>query len=165
VGLIAGASGRRNLVGDMTGSTGTPARPYRDADGRFGTLAGLLAMSLAGLVAGAVVLALFDGVFALLGLGDFGRVNGWLAVIVPVMLLVEDFRAWRGERARLVAAPVALAVGVAAGLVAAGLAGAAPPLLSGAVGALVCTLGYAPVWFHGVRAGGRRGGSGSGGRA
>ena len=125
--------------------------PRRDGEGRVTGLADLVGVTLAGLVIGVLALVLFDGVFSLIGLGTFGRANGWLAVILPVWLFVEEFRAWRGGPARVVSALVALAFGVVAGLLAAGLASALPPLWSGAVAAVVFSLAYAVVWFYGIR--------------
>ncbi|MEU9505879.1 hypothetical protein AB0D32_06325 [Micromonospora sp. NPDC048170] len=124
--------------------------PRRDADGRVLTLGDLLGVSLAGLVIGVLAVALFDWAFALIGSGDFGQANGWLAIILPAWLFWDDFRAWEFGAARVVAALAAAAVGVVAGLVAAGLAAGLPPLLSGGLGAATFTLGYAVVWFHGV---------------
>ncbi|HEX5741986.1 MAG TPA: hypothetical protein VFY17_10610 [Pilimelia sp.] len=107
-------------------------------------------MLLAGVVCGVLALAAFDGMFAVAGWGGFGETNGWLAVILPLMVAVEEFRAWSGW-GRVLAAVGALAVAVAVGLLAAGLVDG-PPLFGGAVGAVVTTALYAPLWFHGVRA-------------
>ncbi|RKN48354.1 hypothetical protein [Micromonospora endolithica] len=125
--------------------------PRRDAEGRVATLGDLLGVSLAGLVIGLLALMLFDLVFASFGAGEFGRANGWLAVILPAWLYWEDFRAWEFGAARVVAALTGGLLAVAAGLVVAGLVAGAPPLLSGGLGATVFTLGYAMIWFHGVR--------------
>ncbi|MEW2383744.1 hypothetical protein AB0873_16895 [Micromonospora sp. NPDC047707] len=125
--------------------------PRRDADGRILTLGDLLGVSLAGLVVGLLAVVLFDWAFALFGAGEFGRANGWLAVILPVWLYWEDFRAWEFGAARIVTALAAGAVAVTAGLVVAGLAAGLPPLLSGALGAAAFTVAYAVVWFPGVR--------------
>ncbi|MGW4500725.1 hypothetical protein ACWENR_19185 [Micromonospora sp. NPDC004336] len=124
--------------------------PRRDADGRILTLGDLLGVSLAGLVVGLLAVLLFDWAFALVGSGDFGRANGWLAVILPAWLFWDDFRAWEFGAARVVAGLVAAAVGLVAGLVVAGLAAGLPPLASGGLGAAALTLAYAVVWFHGV---------------
>ncbi|HEY2950121.1 MAG TPA: hypothetical protein VGJ53_17270 [Micromonosporaceae bacterium] len=123
----------------------------RDAQGRLIRAVDLLGLTLGGFVVGIMALVLFDGAFALLGFGDFGRANGWLAVILPGWLFVEDFRAWRYGPARVVAALVAAGVGVGLGLVAAGLAGGLPALVSGGTGALVASVAYALIWFYGVR--------------
>ncbi|MER7455557.1 hypothetical protein [Micromonospora sp. NPDC126480] len=125
--------------------------PRRDAEGRIVTLGDLLGVSLAGFVIGVLAVVLFDWAFTSFGAGDFGRANGWLAVILPVWLYWEDFRAWEFGAARVVAALVAVGVGLTAGLVVAGLAAGLPPLVSGGLGAAAFTLGYAVVWFHGVR--------------
>ncbi|QGN45873.1 hypothetical protein ACN26Y_05975 [Micromonospora sp. WMMD558] len=125
--------------------------PRRDADGRILTLGDLLGVSLAGLVVGLLAVVLFDWAFASFGAGEFGRANGWLAVILPVWLYWEDFRAWEFGAARIVTALAAGAVAVTAGLVVAGLAAGLPPLLSGALGAAAFTVAYAVVWFPGVR--------------
>jgi hypothetical protein len=132
--------------------------PRRDAQRRIVALPDLVGITLAGAVAGAVALVVLDGAFALLGLGDFGRVNGWLAVILPVMLLVEEFRAWRGTRARIAVALVAAVLAVGTGLVIAGLADGLPNLAAGMIGAITFTLVYALLWFYGIRAAGGRAG-------
>jgi hypothetical protein len=123
----------------------------RDAQGRLIRAVDLLGLTLGGFAVGIMALVLFDGAFALLGFGDFGRANGWLAVILPGWLFVEDFRAWRYGPARVVAALVAAGVGVGLGLVAAGLAGGLPALVSDGTGALVASVAYALIWFYGVR--------------
>jgi hypothetical protein len=125
--------------------------PRRDADGRINTLADLLGVTLAGLVVGLLTLVLFEWTFALIGLGKFGRANGWLAVLLPAWLFVEEFRAWRFGAARVVAALVAGGLGVVIGLLAAGLAHDLPPLVSGAAAAAAFTVSYAVIWFYGVR--------------
>jgi hypothetical protein len=127
------------------------AFPRRDAHGRFVDLRELLGMTLAGLVAGAVVLVVFDALFALAGLGTFGNINGWLAVILPTMFLVEDFRAWRGVRRRVLVAFAAAVVGLGLGLLVSGLASPLPNLFSGGLGAAALTITYVVVWFYGIR--------------
>lgn len=124
--------------------------PRRDAEGRILTLGDLLGVSLAGLVIGLLALLVFEWAFAAIGADGFGRTNGWLAVILPLWLFWDDFRAWEFGAARVIAALVAGAVGVFAGLLAAGLAAGLPPLASGALAAAVFTVGYAVIWFHGV---------------
>jgi hypothetical protein len=131
------------------GTDGGPTR--RDAHGRVIRSVDLLGLTLAGLAVGIAALLLFDGGFALLGAGDFGRANGWLALILPAWLFVEEFRAWSGGPARVVVAAVAAAVALALGLLAAGLAADLPALVTGGLGATVAALGYALIWFHGVR--------------
>ncbi|MGY3515182.1 MULTISPECIES: hypothetical protein [Micromonospora] len=124
--------------------------PRRDADGRIVALGDLLGISLAGLVIGLLALLLFDWGFATVGAGDFGRANGWLAIILPAWLYWEDFRAWEFGAARVVAALVAAGLAVVGGLVVAGLADGLPPLLGGGLGAAAFTVVYAVVWFTGV---------------
>ena len=131
--------------------TSETAFPRRDDRGRIAGISDLLAMTMAGVVAGAVVLLLFDAVFAMLGLGKFGAINGWLAVVLPAMVLVEDFRAWRGERARIPVALLGGALGIAAGLIASGLAADLPGVASGAIGVAVFTVVYTVMWYHGMR--------------
>jgi hypothetical protein len=125
--------------------------PRRDGKGRIEAMPDLLGRTLAGLTVGIVALVLLDGTVELFGLGDFGRANGWLALILPAWLFVEEFRASAPGPARVLAAVVSAAVAVALGLVAAGLVGGLPPLASGAIAAAVAALSYAIVWFYGVR--------------
>jgi hypothetical protein len=125
--------------------------PRRDDRGRIEVLPDLLGVVLAGLVIGVLALVLLDWAFALVGVGDFGRANGWLALILPAWLFVEEFRAWGSGPARVLAALVGAALGVALGLLAAGLAGDLPPLASGAIAAAVAALTYAVVWHSAVR--------------
>ncbi|MDG4827923.1 hypothetical protein O7627_01235 [Solwaraspora sp. WMMD1047] len=135
----------------MADETNSAGFPRRDADGRIVGLADLAGVVAAGFVIGLLALILFDWVFDLIGLGEFGRANGWLAVILPAWLFVEEFRAWRSGPARIAAALVAFALAIASGLLAAGLLDGVAPLWSGALAAAVATLAYAVVWFSGVR--------------
>ena len=128
-----------------------PSVPERDADGRIVSLTHLVGFAAGGTVLNVVALLVIDGLIALIGLSDFGRSTGWLAVIVPTMIYVEDFRAWAVHRERWLVAPVALVIGVGVGLGVVALIDGLPPLVSGAVGALVAVLVYAPVWFLGIR--------------
>lgn len=125
--------------------------PRRDDDGRIMALTDLIGMVLAGLVIGVLTLVVFDWAVALLGLDSFGRANGWLAVILPAWLFVEEFRAWGPGPARIAAAFVAAAVGITSGLLVAGAAATLPPMASGALAAAVFALAYALIWFLGVR--------------
>ena len=125
--------------------------PRRDDEGRAVALPDLLGITLAGVVIGVLALAVFDLAAASFGAGRFGGANGWLALILPVWLFVEDFRAWRYGPARVVAALVAAALGMACGLLVAGFAQELPALVGGALGAAVFTVVYATVWFAGVR--------------
>lgn len=128
-----------------------PERPRRDADGRIAAIGDLLGVALAGLVAGMAVLLVFEAVIALVRLSSFGDTSGWLVVILPVWLFTEEFRAAQFGAPRVVVALLAAGFGAAAGMTAAGLAHMFPPLVSGAVGATALTLGYALIWFYGLR--------------
>ncbi|GAA3936679.1 hypothetical protein [Actinoplanes auranticolor] len=127
-------------------------RPRRDADGRLVTVGDLVGVALAGWVTGIVVLLLFEGVMSLARAFDFGSSSGWLALILPVWLFTEEFRAAGYGAYRIVVAALAAGFGIAVGMTLAGLAAASfPPLVSGAVGALGLTVVYCLVWFYGLR--------------
>jgi predicted RecA/RadA family phage recombinase len=125
-------------------------RLRRDADGRIVAVGDLVGTALAGLVAGAAVLLVFEGLMSLATLSTFGSANGWLILILPVWLFVEEFRAASYGALRVVVALLAAGFGLAAGMTAAGLAAGVPPLFSGAIGAAVFTVLYALVWFYGL---------------
>lgn len=125
--------------------------PRRDENGRVTGLLDLLAISLATVLLGIAAVAGIDAVFTLFGAGRFGRVSGWLAAVLPFLVLSEDFRAWRPLRWRWAVALAAMAAGLALGLLAADAVTYLPPLWSGAVGATVAVLAYAAVWYFGVR--------------
>ncbi|HEX7745383.1 MAG TPA: hypothetical protein VF462_09010 [Micromonosporaceae bacterium] len=133
----------------MSDARGGGAR--RDGNGRIGALPDLLGRTLAGLTVGILALVLLDWAFELIGLGDFGRANGWLALVLPAWLFVEEFRSSVPGPARVLAALVSAAVSLALGLLAAGLAKELPPLASGAIASAVTALSYAVIWFYGVR--------------
>lgn len=135
----------------MAEKSATQVFPRRDADGRVFSLVELLAAALLGTIVGLAALALIDGVFALIGLGAFGRASGWLAAILPALLFFDDLRAWRGYGVRILVGLVAAGVAIGLGLVAAALVGDLPPMVSGAVGAAVAAAAYSPVWFVGIR--------------
>jgi hypothetical protein len=132
--------------------TKSERRPRRDADGRLVTVGDLLGVAFAGLVTGVVVLLVFEGIMALAQAFDFGSSSGWLALILPVWLFVEEFRAAGYGAYRIVVAALAAGFGVAVGMTLAGLAAETfPPLVSGAAGALGLTVVYCLVWFYGLR--------------
>jgi predicted RecA/RadA family phage recombinase len=132
--------------------TRTERRPRRDADGRLVTVGDLLGVALAGLVTGIVVLLVFEGIMSLARAFEFGSSSGWLALILPVWLFTEEFRAAGYGAYRIVVAALAAGFGIAVGMTLAGLAAATfPPLVSGAVGALGLTVVYCLVWFYGLR--------------
>ena len=135
----------------MTGTTHN-RHPRRDADGRLATLGDLLGVAFAGLVSGVALLLAFEGVMSLLRLSRFGDASGWLALILPVWLFVEEFRAAKYGAYRVVVALLAAGFGVAGGMTLAGLASPVfPALVSGAVGAAGCTIVYCLIWFYGLR--------------
>jgi hypothetical protein len=132
--------------------TKSERRPRRDADGRLVTVGDLLGVALAGLVTGIVVLLVFEGIMALAQAFEFGASSGWLALILPVWLFTEEFRAAGYGAYRIVVAALGAGFGIAVGMTLAGLAAATfPPLVSGAVGALGLTVVYCLVWFYGLR--------------
>jgi hypothetical protein len=132
--------------------TRSARRPRRDADGRLATFADLVGVALAGLVTGLVVLLIFEGVMSLTRLSGFGDSSGWLALILPVWLFTEEFRAAGYGAYRVVVAILGAGFGVAVGMTLAGLvAGIFPALVSGAIGALGLTVVYCLVWFYGLR--------------
>ncbi|GHJ50579.1 hypothetical protein Cs7R123_79210 [Catellatospora sp. TT07R-123] len=124
--------------------------PQRDESGKIVALTDLLAYTVVGVLLSVAAMAVFDGVFALLGLGRFGSLNGWLAAVFPAMIFVEQFRAARDWSARLPTALLAAVVGVGLGVLATGFAAGLPALVSGALGALVATVVYAVVWHTGL---------------
>jgi hypothetical protein len=131
---------------------------FRNKQGRLVGLGHLLGFALAGFVIGLAALLVVDAVLAWLDVSRFGRANGWLAVVLPVWLLVDEFRAWRGQPGRFTPAFVGALVALALGSIATGLASRLPPLASGAIGAAVAVLAYSLVWFYGIRWAGRRSG-------
>jgi hypothetical protein len=126
--------------------------PRRDRYGRAVSLAELLAAVIIGVVVGVGLLAGFDLILVALGAASFGSASGWIATVLPILLLVDDFRAWRtaGPR-RILAALAGAGLGVGLGLGAAHLMRETPPLVSGAVGATVLVGVYTVVWFVWIR--------------
>jgi hypothetical protein len=132
--------------------TESERRPRRDADGRLATVGDLLGVALAGLVCGVVVLLVFEAIMSATRLSHFGHTSGWLALILPVWLFTEEFRAAGFGAYRIVVAVLGGGFGVAIGMTLAGYAAAEfPALISGAVGALGLTIVYCVVWFYGLR--------------
>jgi hypothetical protein len=128
-----------------------PGMPRRDEEGRVRYLPELMGVAALFAVVNGVGLLLIDGLLAVFGLATFGRSSGWLVVILPAFLYFDDFRAWKAYRLRWLAAPVSALVGIVVGLFAAGFVPVDVPLVSGAVGAFVAVLAYAPVWWVGIR--------------
>lgn len=132
--------------------TRSARRPRRDADGRLATFADLLGVALAGLVTGLVVLLIFEGITTLTRMSEFGGSSGWLALILPVWLFTEEFRAAGFGAYRIVVSILGAGFGLAVGMTLAGLvSGLFPSLVSGAIGALGLTVVYCLVWFYGLR--------------
>ncbi|WP_106127273.1 hypothetical protein [Pseudosporangium ferrugineum] len=132
--------------------TQSARRPRRDADGRLATVQDLVGVALAGLVAGLVVLLIFEGVMSLVRASEFGQASGWIAIVLPVWLFTEEFRAAGFGAYRIVVAGLGSGFGVAVGMTLAGLAAPLfPPLVSGAAGAFGLTVVYCVVWFYGLR--------------
>lgn len=125
--------------------------PQRDEDGRVIGIVDLLAVALAGTFVGLLALLLVDATFAVFGGRPFGQASGWLVAVLPFLVLLDDFRAWRPVRGRVLVAVAAALIGLFIGSLAAGATGYLPPLVSGAVGATVAVLAYSVVWFYGVR--------------
>ena len=122
---------------------------------RINRLTDLLAQVLAGFLISIAGVLVMDGLFALLGLGPFGDLNGWLALIFPIIVFSGQFAAAKGERGRLLVTVLGAVVALALGAVAAGLASALPPMGSGAAGALVATVVFATIWHVGLAAAAR----------
>ncbi|MFC7529413.1 hypothetical protein [Actinoplanes sp. GCM10030250] len=124
----------------------------RDAGGRLATIGDLLGAAFAGLAAGLAVLLIFEAVMSLTGLGVFGDTNGWLALILPLWLFSEEYRAEGFGAYRVIVAGLGGGFGVATGMTAAGaIAGFVPALVSGAAGAATGTVVYCLIWFYGLR--------------
>jgi O-antigen/teichoic acid export membrane protein len=137
----------------MTERSATQTFPRRDADGRVLSLKELLVAVAVGTLLGLAALAVIDGVFSLIGLGEFGHASGWLSAVLPIFLFVDDFRGWKraGGGKRWIVAAIALAVAVTAGLIAASLVSGLPAILSGSVGALVFGVFYTIIWYVWIR--------------
>jgi hypothetical protein len=123
-----------------------PFGSVRDEQGRIIRLIDLLAVALVGFLISVAGLLVVDGLFALIGLGDFGDLNGWLGLIFPALIFVEQFRAADKGGARIVALLVAAVCAIGLGALAAGLVSGLPAIASGAIAALVATLVYCLVW-------------------
>jgi hypothetical protein len=132
--------------------TKSERRPRRDPNGRLATIGDLIGTALAGLVVGAVVLLVLEAVLTLLHVSPFGGTSGWLAMILPVWLFIEEFRAEGWGASRVVVGVLAAGFSVAIGLSIAGFAATQfPSLVSGLAGATTCTVVYCLIWFYGLR--------------
>jgi hypothetical protein len=125
--------------------------PRRDDHGRAVSLAEFIVAGVGGVMVALVVLVAIDGILALFGLSSWGSASGWLALILPALLFVDDVRGWRGHPIRFVVAFVSAVVAIGVGLLVVGQLGGLPPLVSGAIGALLAAALYSPAWFLGVR--------------
>jgi hypothetical protein len=134
-------------------------RPRRDPNGRLATFGDLVGTTLAGLVTGIVLVLILESILSVTRVSHFGNTSGWLAVILPVWLFTEEFRAAGFGAARVLVGVLAAGFGVATGLSFAGLAATDfPQLVSGFVGAAVFAVVYCLVWFYGLRWLGHRAG-------
>jgi uncharacterized PurR-regulated membrane protein YhhQ (DUF165 family) len=132
--------------------TKSERRPRRAPNGRLATFGDLVGVMLAGLLTGIVLVLLLEVILSVTGVSHFGRTNGWLAVILPVWLFVEEFRAEGFGAYRIVVAIVAAGFGVVTGLTLAGYAAlGVPQMVSGFVGATAFSLVYCLIWFYGLR--------------
>jgi hypothetical protein len=118
--------------------------------------------AIGAVVVGALLLLAVDALFSLAGVGEFGRLSGWLAATPTLWLFADEFRAWAGQPYRVplavVCALLAVVVGTGAGFAVSPLV---PPLGSGSLAALVGAVIYALLWHVGIRwAAGREGGAG-----
>jgi hypothetical protein len=117
---------------------------------RINRLTDLLAQVLAGFFISVAGVLVMDGFFALIGLGTFGDLNGWLALIYPIIVFAGQFAAAKGEPGRLLVTIIGVLIGLGLGSIAAGAASRLPPIGSGAVGALVATVVFATIWHVGL---------------
>lgn len=132
--------------------TKSTRRPRRDANGRLATIGDLLGTALAGLVTGAVLLLILEAILSLTRVSEFGNTSGWLAIILPVWLFVEEFRAEGYGASRVVVALLGTGFAVAVGMTIAGFAATwFPTLVSGLTGAAAFTVVYCLIWFYGLR--------------
>lgn len=117
---------------------------------RLTRLTDLIGHCLAGLVISLAGVLIIDGLYALMGFGEFGRISGWLGMIFPILIFVQQFSLAKGEQGRLIVTLAGILAAAGLGLAVAGLFAGLPPIASGAIGALVATLVYAAVWHVGL---------------
>jgi hypothetical protein len=116
------------------------------------TLGRLVGTVAAYVVIGFLMLAVVDGLFALLGGGRFGQISGWIAAIMSVFAFTDQFRRYADVGARWAVAALGVVLGLGAGAAATlFLPVTWVPLVTGAVGGLTAALVYAVVWYAGVR--------------
>jgi hypothetical protein len=126
------------------------AWPRRDSKGRITTFGHLLEAVGVLLVIGLLAVGVIDLLSTWVGIGDLGGTSGWLGGLMAFWLYVEEFRAWRGTRNRLVMALAGGVLAFGAGIVITGLLDGLPSLLAGAAGVTVAALGYAAIWYFGM---------------
>jgi hypothetical protein len=144
-------SASRSLVGSMSDKPAAQNFPRRDEHGRAISVAELTFAALGGLMIAFVALLIIDGVLAVFGLATFLTAPGWLGLILPALVYFDDLRGWRGHAVRFAVAFLAAVAGIGLGLLVAGQFDGLPPLVTGAIGALIATVVYSPAWFFGVR--------------
>ncbi|MFD0558243.1 hypothetical protein FB566_3542 [Stackebrandtia endophytica] len=141
----------------MTETEQTERFPKRDDDGRIVSLVEMMLFVMILLLVGVLMLSAIDGLFWLLGFGEFGQISGWIAGLLAIFVFLDDFRAWKEFRVRWGVAPVALVLSTVAGL---GVVSIMPefwlPLYHGALGVTVFALIYTVLWFTGMRLMGER---------
>ncbi len=124
--------------------------PRRNSKGRITRFGHLLEVVGVLLVIGFVAVGVIDLLSTWVGIGELGGTSGWLGGLMAFWLYVEEFRAWRGTRNRLVMALAGGVLAFGAGIVVSGLLDGLPSLLSGAAGVTVAALGYAAIWYFGM---------------
>lgn len=129
-----------------------PRFPQRDEQGRITLLTEMLAYCLLLVAIGVVMLAAIDGIFALLSLGSFGQISGWISGVLAVFMFVDDFRAHKSNPLRWGVTGLAAALAVAAGL---GIFIQLPefwlPLFNGALAVTAAAMLYSVLWYTGIR--------------
>ncbi|WP_020522445.1 hypothetical protein [Catelliglobosispora koreensis] len=117
---------------------------------RASRLADLLAQSFAAFLISIAGVLIIDGLFALLGLGKFGDMNGFLALVFPIIFFAGQYSAAKGERGRPLVAAIGAFFGLGVGSISAGMFPDMSPIGTGALGAFVATIIYATIWHVGL---------------
>jgi uncharacterized protein YacL len=125
--------------------------PPRDDRGRIAKLPEILGGAIFGVVLSMIVLVVIDGLFALLGVGKFGSISGWLAGIITVWMFIEEFRAWKGVPGRAAVALLGVIVGLGLGVLISSRLEALPAVFNGAISVTFAVVIYAVLWFFGIR--------------
>ncbi|HEX6076935.1 MAG TPA: hypothetical protein VFZ32_16955 [Micromonosporaceae bacterium] len=127
------------------------AWPRRNSKGRITTFRHFLEVVAVLLVIGILAVGVIDLLSTWVGIGELGGTSGWLGGLMAFWLYVEEFRAWRGTRSRLLMALAGGVLSFGLGIVVTGLLSGLPSLISGAAGVAAAALVYAPTWFFGIR--------------